>query len=140
MSAFPPDSHFILTLSCTDQPGIVGAVGTLLADQRCNILESAQFGDAPSRRFMMRVLFERLADAPPAGELRRAFEPVAARFAMTWAIDDAAARPRVLILVSRFDHCLNDLLYRYRIGAIDSRPRMNGRSASGITTDPSACW
>ena len=122
MTSYPPDTHFILTLSCTDQPGIVGAVGTLLAAERCNILESAQFGDAPSRRFMMRVLFERLAEAGPADVLRRAFEPIAKRFSMTWAIHDAAARPRVLILVSKFDHCLNDLLYRYRIGALNMDP------------------
>src|SRR5689334_1036705 len=112
MSAFPPDTHFILTLSCVDQPGIVGAVGTLLAEQHCNILESAQFGDVASGRFMMRVLFERMAAAPPADVLRRAFEPIAARFGMTWAMHDAAEKPRVLILVSKFDHCLNDLLYR----------------------------
>jgi len=122
MTTPAPDTHFIVTLSCTDQPGIVGAVGTLLAAQHCNILESAQFGDAPSGRFMMRVLFERMADAPPADVLRRTFEPVAARFAMTWAMNDAAAKPRVLILVSKFDHCLNDLLYRYRIGALAMDP------------------
>src|SRR6478752_2765315 len=122
MTNLAPDSHFILTLSCTDQPGIVGAVGTLLAAQHCNILESAQFGDAPSGRFMMRVLFERMADAPPADVLRHTFEPVAARFAMTWTMHDAAAKPRVLILVSKFDHCLNDLLYRYRIGALAMDP------------------
>ncbi len=122
MSAIVPGTTYVLNLSCTDQPGIVGAVGTLLAVHRCNILESAQFGDSPSRRFMMRVLFERLPDAAEADALRAAFAPVAAHFAMHWTIHDAARRTRVLIMVSKFDHCLNDLLYRCRIGALAMDP------------------
>src|SRR5689334_12913754 len=105
-------SRFILTLSCTDRPGIVGAVGTFLASHRCNILESAQFGDLESARFMMRVSFERLEGAPAPDALRAAFAQVAAPYGMQWALHDAGARPHVLILVSKFDHCLNDLLYR----------------------------
>jgi formyltetrahydrofolate deformylase len=120
MTATAPRS--ILTLSCTDRPGIVGAVGTFLASHACNILESAQFGDSQTRRFMMRVAFEHLAGAPAAAELARAFEPIAATYDMQWALHDAHARPRVLILVSKFDHCLNDLLYRYRIGALAMDP------------------
>ena len=114
--------RFILTLSCTDRPGIVGAVGTFLATHQCNILESAQFGDAESQRFMMRVSFERLDGAPPADALREAFAQVATRYAMQWALYDASVKPRVLIMVSKFDHCLNDLLYRYRIGALAMDP------------------
>jgi formyltetrahydrofolate deformylase len=112
----------ILTLSCTDRPGIVGAVGMFLADQRCNILESAQFGDPDTGRFMMRVHFERLPGAPEAVELSTAFADTGNRFAMQWRMHDAAQRPRVLIMVSKFDHCLNDLLYRYRVGALVMEP------------------
>jgi formyltetrahydrofolate deformylase len=119
----PSAKHrFILTLSCTDRPGIVGAVGTFLATHQCNILESAQFGDAETQRFMMRVSFERLDGAPAPEALREAFEQVAAQYAMQWALYDASVRPRVLIMVSKFDHCLNDLLYRYRIGALAMDP------------------
>ncbi|HSV17495.1 MAG TPA: formyltetrahydrofolate deformylase [Casimicrobiaceae bacterium] len=120
MTATTPRS--ILTLSCTDRPGIVGAVGTFLASHDCNILESAQFGDGETHRFMMRVAFEHLAGAPAAADLARAFDPIAASHGMQWALHDAHARPRVLILVSKFDHCLNDLLYRYRIGALAMDP------------------
>jgi len=115
-------SRFILTLSCTDRPGIVGAVGTFLATHQCNILESAQFGDSETQRFMMRVSFERLAGAPTHEALAAAFAPIGAQYGMQWALHDAQVKPRVLILVSKFDHCLNDLLYRYRIGALAMDP------------------
>jgi formyltetrahydrofolate deformylase len=114
--------RYILTLSCADRPGIVGAVGTFLAGRECNIIESAQFGDVDTGRFMMRVLFEPLTEATDHAGLRGAFGVVADRFAMSWEIHDAAVRPRVLILVSKLDHCLNDLLYRYRIGALAMDP------------------
>jgi formyltetrahydrofolate deformylase len=114
--------RYILTLSCRDAPGIVGAVGTFLAERRCNIVDSAQFGDVDTQRFMMRVLFEALdASADPAA-LVAEFELIAARFGMDWQMHDAAEKPRVLILVSKFDHCLNDLLYRQRIGALPMTP------------------
>ena len=71
----PP--RYILTLSCGDRPGIVGAVGTFLAEHRCNIVESAQFGDVDTNRFMMRVCFERLAGAPDEIALRESFATVA---------------------------------------------------------------
>ena len=115
-------SRFILTLSCTDRPGIVGAVGTFLATHQCNILESAQFGDSETQRFMMRVSFERLAGAPTPEALSEAFAPIGTQYGMQWALHDAQVKPRVLILVSKFDHCLNDLLYRYRIGALAMDP------------------
>jgi formyltetrahydrofolate deformylase len=120
----PP--RFILTLSCTDRPGIVGAVGTFLANSGCNIVESAQFGDVDSGRFFMRVVAEQLAGYlarhPRASDtldgIADGFAPVAKRFGMQWAIHDACAKPRALILVSKQDLCLNDLLYRVRIGAL----------------------
>jgi formyltetrahydrofolate deformylase len=114
--------HTLLTLSCRDQPGIVGGVGTLLAEQHCNILESAQFGDLYSGRFIMRVLFERLPAAADLAVLRAEFAALASRFGMTWRIDEADRRTRTLIMVSRQDHCLNDLLYRHKVGALAIDP------------------
>ena len=114
--------RYILTLSCGDRPGIVGAVGTFLAEHHGNIVESAQFGDVDTNRFMMRVCFERLAGAPDEASLREAFGAIAGRFGMHWELHDASVRPRVLLMVSKFDHCLNDLLYRYRVGALAMDP------------------
>jgi formyltetrahydrofolate deformylase len=129
-------SRIVLTLSCTDRPGIVGAVGTFLAERGCNIVESAQFGDVDTGRFFMRVVFEPVGETAglskaivdyvashPAAEdaldgIAEAFLEVAGRFGMQWAIHDAGVKPRALILVSKQDHCLNDLLYRTRIGAL----------------------
>jgi len=108
----------ILTLSCHDRPGIVAAVSGFLAERQFNIRDSAQFGDAETGLFFMRVSFEDLGGARPVEAVRTAFAGVAAPFAMTWAIHDGAARARVLIMVSKFGHCLNDLLYRYSIGAL----------------------
>ena len=116
----PP--RLVLTLACVDGPGIVGAVGTFLAEHRCNIVESAQFGDPDTGRFMMRVSFERLQGSPDHAALARDFEPIGARFAMQWRLHDAQERPRVLLMVSKADHCLNDLLYRHRVGALRMEP------------------
>lgn len=113
----------ILTLSCQDRPGIVAAVSGFLASQRFNIRDSAQFGDHETGLFFMRVSIEDLETGAddqgrPLEQVRAAFAPVAAPFDMTWELHDDGARPRVLILVSKFGHCLNDLLYRYSIGAL----------------------
>jgi formyltetrahydrofolate deformylase len=97
--------------------GIVAAVANTLLEQHCNILDSAQFGDTATTQFFMRVSFL-AAGSATAEQLRTAFAPVAKRFAMNWAIHDTTIKPRVVLMVSRFGHCLNDLLYRYRIGAL----------------------
>ena len=112
----------ILTLSCTDRPGIVAAVATFLAQGGCNILESAQYDDVDTGRFFMRVVFGPVKDDVDFAGIRTAFAPVAAGFAMDWQLHDASVRPRVLILVSRQDHCLNDLLYRWKVGALPMEP------------------
>jgi formyltetrahydrofolate deformylase len=114
--------RFVLTLSCRDAPGIVGAVGTFLAERRCNIIDSAQFGDLDTQRFMMRVLFEALPPETAYADLVGQFAGIGARFGMDWQMSDAADKPRVLILVSKFDHCLNDLLYRYKVGWLPMTP------------------
>jgi len=108
--------HGVLRLSCPDRMGIVAGVGAFLLERSCNIVESAQFGDPKSRRFFMRVSFSSAASDLPS--LRREFVGVAERFAMQWEIDDMAVKRRALIMVSRFGHCLNDLLYRWRSGAL----------------------
>jgi len=109
--------RFILTLSCPDRMGIVAAVANFLVAQRCNILDSAQFGDAMHGRFFMRVCFapESSADLTAVSE---AFAPIGLQFGMQWRLYDTAIKPRIMIMVSKFGHCLNDLLYRYRIGAL----------------------
>lgn len=108
----------ILTLSCQDRPGIVAAVSGFLATHRFNIRDSAQFGDGETGLFFMRVSVDDLDGDRALEQIRTAFAPVAAPFDMTWEIHDERAKPRMLILVSKFGHCLNDLLYRYSIGAL----------------------
>jgi formyltetrahydrofolate deformylase len=107
----PPHGEFVLTLSCPDRPGIVHAVAAYLYQSGCNILDSQQYADRIAQRFFMRVHVEVLATTSgPA--LRAGFGPVASEFGMDWELHDLAIRPRVLIMVSREGHCLNDLLYR----------------------------
>ncbi len=100
----------------------MGAVGTFLAERRCNIIDSAQFGDLDTQRFMMRVLFEALPPETAYADLVGQFAGIGSRFGMDWQMSDAADKPRVLILVSKFDHCLNDLLYRYKVGWLPMTP------------------
>ncbi|OPG08230.1 formyltetrahydrofolate deformylase [Microbispora sp. GKU 823] len=108
-------AEYVLTLSCPDRPGVVAAVSGLLAGKGCNIIESQQFGDPVEERFFMRVQF---SSGCTADELRAAFASLAPEFAMEFQLFDLAVRTRALVLVSRFDHCLNDLLYRVRSGLL----------------------
>ncbi|MFM1814026.1 MAG: formyltetrahydrofolate deformylase [Pseudomonadota bacterium] len=108
----------ILTLSCVDQIGVVAGVTTVLAAHECNIVESSQFRDPQSQNFFMRILIQSEA-AVTTVELHQALAEVAKRYELDWHLHDCARRPRVMILCSRFDHCLVDLLYRLRIGALD---------------------
>ncbi|GGP02423.1 formyltetrahydrofolate deformylase [Nonomuraea glycinis] len=109
-------TEYVLTLSCPDRPGVVAAVAGLLTARGCNITESQQFGDRDAQRFFMRVQF---AATQPEDEIRAAFAALAPEFGMVFQVRDLARRPRVLIMVSKFGHCLNDLLYRVRSGALD---------------------
>lgn len=104
---------FILRLHCTDAPGIVAAVATALARSNCNIEESSQFHDSFSGRFFMRVVWSPLAANAESG-FRETFAQIAAGFQMKWSIDSQETPVRALVLVSKDDHCLNDLLYRWR--------------------------
>ncbi len=110
-------ARFVLTLSCGDRRGIVAAVANCITSQDCNIVESAQYGDPQTMRFFMRVSFA----APPTvtpETFQRGFHPVATAFDFNWQLHDLSVKPRVVILVSNFGHCLNDLLYRNSIGQL----------------------
>ncbi|RZJ43931.1 MAG: formyltetrahydrofolate deformylase [Brevundimonas sp.] len=107
----------ILTLSCPDCRGIVAAVSTFLLERGANISDAQQFGDATTdTKFFMRVVFDP-AEGDTPDVLRGAFAAIATRFEMDWTLRGPEPR-RVMILTSRFDHCLADLLYRLRIGEL----------------------
>jgi formyltetrahydrofolate deformylase len=108
----------ILTLSCPDRPGLVHAVSGYLVDVRANIVESAQFEDRDTARFFMRICFDLLDDSVTLDRVRAGFAPIADTHAMTWALADATTPTRTLVLVSRVGHCLNDLLFRTRVGTL----------------------
>ena len=112
------DRSMILVLSCPDRPGIVSAVSTLLFDAGCNILDAQQFDDTETGQFFMRVVFDRIDEARSQAEIAASLDELAKRFAMTFRLRQRSARKRVMLLVSKFDHCLADLLYRWRIGEL----------------------
>ncbi|KAB0267852.1 formyltetrahydrofolate deformylase [Microvirga brassicacearum] len=109
---------FVLTLSCPNRPGIVAAVATYLYESGCNILDAQQFDDVPTDAFFMRVVFNRLDGARAISVIMERFTEVAERFGMDWSIRDRAERRRVMLLASKTDHCLADLLYRWRTGEL----------------------
>ncbi len=109
--------EYILTLSCKDQRGIVQRVSGFLADHGGNIIDSAQFGDAQAQQFFMRVHFAQ-EDGVPEDKLRGGFAELAQTMDMDWQLHDAARKPRVLIMVSKIGHCLNDLLFRHKSGLL----------------------
>jgi formyltetrahydrofolate deformylase len=111
------DLHYILTLSCPNRPGIVAAVSAYLFDNGANVLEAQQFDDRETLRFFTRIAFN-FPGEDRITQVRAGFGDLAAPFGMTWAIAASSDRPRVLLLVSKFDHCLADLLYRWRIGEL----------------------
>ncbi|KAL4891486.1 formyl transferase [Aspergillus ambiguus] len=110
---------FILTLSCPDRPGIVHAVTAFLVQQNLNIIDSSQFGDPTSQRFFMRVHFKAESNQQPSAEsLRNAFQSTASSLSMDFQVVPAAQKTRVLIMVSKIGHCLNDLLFRQSSGQL----------------------
>jgi formyltetrahydrofolate deformylase len=114
------DPSLVLSLSCPNRPGIVAAVASLIAEAGGDIREARQFDDRASGRFFMRVVFAAAEGAAPLDRATMAtrFAPLAERFGMGWTLRDPAVPRRVLVLVSRPDHCLADLLYRRRIGEL----------------------
>ncbi len=111
-----PALRYILTIACPDRVGIVAAVSNALAVHAGNIVESNQFSDTESGRFFMRLVFD--LDEATAPALLEHFSPLAQWFEMDWRLYDPRQRPRIMILVSTAEHCLNDLLYRHRTGAL----------------------
>lgn len=110
-------STYALTVTCPSTRGIVAAIANFLADNGCNITDSAQFDGPQTGQFFMRVSFES-EEGVDREALSTQFETVAQSFDMDFAFHDEAAKMKVVIMVSRFGHCLNDLLYRWRIGAL----------------------
>ncbi|THV20276.1 formyltetrahydrofolate deformylase [Peteryoungia ipomoeae] len=110
-------TSYVLTVSCRSSRGIVAAISGYLANEGCNIVDSSQFDDLDTGQFFMRVSFISEQGASQAA-LEKGFVAVADAFAMQWNLHDAAKREKVLLMVSRFGHCLNDLLYRWKIGAL----------------------
>ena len=109
-------SH-VMKISCPARSGIVAAVSAYLAGAGCNITDSSQFTDQENGRFFMRLCF-RSEEGQGPGRLAEGFAPVAGEFGMEYEIRDLSQKAKVAIMVSRFGHCLNDLLYRSRIGAL----------------------
>jgi formyltetrahydrofolate deformylase len=108
---------YVLTVRCKSRRGIVAAISGYLADQGCNITDAAQFDDAETDRFFTRISF-RPETGATLEALREGFASVGEEFDMEWGLHDTAERMKVIIMVSNFGHCLNDLLYRWRIGAL----------------------
>ena len=103
--------RYVLTVSCPDRVGIVAAVSAYLLDRGASIAEASQCDD--DGVFFMRTVFD---CASGVEDLREGFQPIARQFAMAWALHEAAAKPRILIAVSKFGHCLYDLIHRWRAG------------------------
>lgn len=126
---------FVLRLVCDDRPGLVARVAMTLTEQGGNILDAQQFDDRITGRFFMRVVFA-LEDGAAIGPLRTAFAALAGAIGAEWTIRDTAERKRVVLMVSKFDHCLGDLLYRQRIGelAMDVAAIISNHPKSALLT------
>jgi len=120
--AVTPSQRFVLTLACANRPGIVAAVAGHLSDSGLNILDAQQYDDTQTDRFFMRVVFNPVSGQGDLAALKDGFVPLADRFGMSWALRDIGEKRKVMLLVSKFDHCLADLLYRWRIGELDFEP------------------
>lgn len=104
-----------------DAVGILAAVSGFLADRGLNVVESHNFGDLESGKFFIRSVFDASDASEHLSEISEAFEPIADKFSMSWSIRARADLPKALILVSKADHCLNDLLYRHRRGRLGAQ-------------------
>jgi len=111
-----PAQRYILRLACPNKPGIVAAVSTAIFEAGGNICEAQQYDDAESTRFFARIAIDHPADAVDPAKLTQVVADVAGRFSMEWVLRAQADRQRVLLMVSKFDHCLADIVYRFRIG------------------------
>ena len=103
--------NFVLLVSCVDRKGLVAAIANSIAAQDCNIVQNAQYGDAETGRFFMRLTFA-APDTMTIARFREAFLPVASAFNLEWHVHDLTVQTRAIVMVSKGGHCLNDLLYR----------------------------
>ena len=111
--------EFILNLSCPDKAGLVRTVSNWLYDKKCNIIDSDQFGDPKSRNFFMRVHFQGGGDDPSFEKrLKKSFSDISTKHRMSWGLWPISEKPKVMIMVSKQDHCLVDLLYRTKNGEL----------------------
>ncbi|WP_114521500.1 formyltetrahydrofolate deformylase [Altererythrobacter sp. ZODW24] len=110
----------VLTLSCTDRPGITARVTTFLFERGGNVLEAQQFNDIDDGQFFMRVEFD--PGETSREDIRAGLAPLAAEYNMDWKLALRDRPRRVMLMVSKFDHCLADLLYRWRIGELPMEP------------------
>ena len=118
-AAITDKDQFILILKCPDRKGVVAAVSGFLADNDASILESNHFNERMTDQFYMRTVFRQDGEGmPPLEDLRKGFDLIARRFSMEWELFDASIKPKVLIAVSKFGHCLYDLLHRWRSGIL----------------------
>lgn len=111
-------TDIVLKFSCPDKPGIVAAVANLFALQGFNIRESSQYEDTHTRRFFMRTVLESVEGTKSLSGITSAFQVVADRYDMTWELHDKAYKPRLVIAVSQWGHCLNNLLNNYKRGTL----------------------
>ena len=109
-------AQYVLAFSCPNQPGIVAAVSTYIFEHGCNILDAQQYDDTETAVFFCRIVFDRVENYDA---LREGFAAIGERFKMNWRMNPRDAKKRVMILASRFDHCLGDLIYRWRIGELN---------------------
>jgi formyltetrahydrofolate deformylase len=116
------DHQYVLTLSCPDRPGIVSAVSTFLTHNGQNILDAQQFNDVETKKFFARMVFTAADLAVELSALQTGFAAIAERFHMDWQMRDRSTSKRVMLLVSKFDHCLVDILYRWRTGELAMIP------------------
>lgn len=110
-------SEYVLTASCVSKRGIVAAISGYLADRGCNITDSSQFDDGETGNFFIRMCFTSELGAD-LKDLRDGFDALADALGMKFTFSNPSRKMKVIIMVSRFGHCLNDLLYRWRIGAL----------------------
>ena len=116
-----PNPPYVLTLSCMNRPGIVAAVSTYLFEMGGDIREAQQFDDSETGQFFARIAFS-LVEGADATALRQGFASIAAPLGLSWKLSDHSVPRKVILMVSKFDHCLADLLYRWRIGELEMDP------------------
>ena len=128
----------ILKLSCADQPGIVAAVASLFSLQGFNIRESSQFEDVHTSRFFMRTVLESVEGPKSIASMKNAFAAIGTRYGMEWSLHDGAVKPKILIAVSQWGHCLNALLNSEKQGALPVE--ITGVVANHKTMQPLCDW